>query len=293
MAFESNLLIFRITGLEGQYATLPKKEDFIYYPRNLKLYSFPRASLQDFPAPWIDKKQVSGWWLLDGGSVVPVLAMDLALGEHVLDMCSAPGGKSLLMLQTGLLGKLVCNDQKMSRLGQLRRGLSMYVPETCSEADKIILKRKDGGDLATWDELSLYDKVIADVPCSTDRLAANQDEGNMFSKQMTNERLNLPELQTKILINGLRSAKIGGTVIYSTCSLSPLQNESVVENACAVAERDFGIQCVEKDMSQLKQHLTSTGLYRFSDQCKRGLLVLPFLPSNFGPMYVCKLTRTS
>ncbi|KAK6027751.1 hypothetical protein OSTOST_06217 [Ostertagia ostertagi] len=113
----------------------------------------------------------------------------------------------------------------------------------------------------------------------------------MYSPQMTNERLNLPQLQTKILINSLRSVKVGGSVVYSTCTLSTIQNEAVVENAVAIAERQFGVRVVEESLSQLVNHLTSSGLYRFSDQCRTGALVLPFLPSNFGPMYVCKLTR--
>lgn len=91
--------------------------------------------------------------------------------------------------------------------------------------------------------------------------------------------------------NALRSVKVGGTVVYSTCTLSPLQNESVVENACAIVKRNYGIVCIEKSLNRLKGHLTSTGLYKFNDQCKRGILVVPFLPSNFGPMYVCKIMR--
>ncbi|KIH49259.1 hypothetical protein ANCDUO_20667 [Ancylostoma duodenale] len=119
----------------------------------------------------------------------------------------------------------------------------------------------------------------------------------MYSPQMTNERLNLPQLQTKILINALRSVKIGGSVVYSTCTLSSIQNEAVVENGVAIAEEKFGVRTsscvkvVEESLSQLVTHLSSSGLYRFSDQCRTGALVLPFLPSNFGPMYICKLTR--
>lgn len=281
----------KITGLEGQYDSLPIKEDFIYYPRMLKIYAFPRGALMDYPAPWIDKKQTSGWWLLDGGSIVPVLALGITEKDHILDMCAAPGGKSLLMLQTGLPEKVVCNDGKIHRIGQLRKALTSYVPEDSEHAEKIVLKKKDASNVERWDELNLYDKVLVDAPCSTDRLAVKQDEGNMYSKKMTNERLGLPELQTKILINALRSVKVGGTVVYSTCTLSPSQNESVVENACAIVKRNFGIVCVERSLKQLKSHLTSTGLYRFNDQCRRGLLVVPFLPSNFGPMYVCKIER--
>uniref|UniRef100_A0A914DM51 NOL1/NOP2/Sun domain family member 4 n=1 Tax=Acrobeloides nanus TaxID=290746 RepID=A0A914DM51_9BILA len=45
---------------------------------------------------------------------------------------------------------------------------------------------------------------------------------------MTHIRLDLPAIQTKLLINALRSVKVGGTVVYSTCSLAPNQNDVVV-----------------------------------------------------------------
>lgn len=96
-----------------------QKEDLLVYPRSLRLYCYSKGSLSDFPAPLKDKKDISskklffllillyifiGWWLLDGGSIIPVLALDLQAGDNVLDMCSAPGGKSLLIAQTGLFG---------------------------------------------------------------------------------------------------------------------------------------------------------------------------------------------
>lgn len=113
--------------------------------------------------------------------MIPVLALALEKGDSLLDVCAAPGGKSLLALLTklpGILmtfsllkynvwlnachfgGKLVCNDFKLARLGQLKRALSTYVPSNAPEADTVILKRKDASNLATWDELNTYDKVI-------------------------------------------------------------------------------------------------------------------------------------
>lgn len=47
---------------------------------------------------------ISDYYLLDGGSILPVLALDLKLGDNILDMCSAPGGKALTALQTLLPG---------------------------------------------------------------------------------------------------------------------------------------------------------------------------------------------
>uniref|UniRef100_A0A9J2PXI0 NOL1/NOP2/Sun domain family member 4 n=1 Tax=Ascaris lumbricoides TaxID=6252 RepID=A0A9J2PXI0_ASCLU len=280
-----------ITGMEGEYVRLPKKQDFIMYPRKLKLYSMPRGSLADFPSPIKDEQGIPSWWLLDGGSIIPVLALDLADGDTLLDMCAAPGGKSLLAIQTGLPEKVVCNDYKLSRLGQLRRALSTFLPLHSDVADRVILKRKDASDIQRWDEMAVYDKVLVDAPCSTDRLAANHDEGNMFAIPMTTERLNLPQLQTKLLINALRSVRVGGSVVYSTCTLSPVQNETVVENAVAIASERFGLKIVEQTLEQLERHLTSSGLFRFGENCRRGSLVVPFLPSNFGPMYLCKLQR--
>uniref|UniRef100_A0AC34F181 SAM-dependent MTase RsmB/NOP-type domain-containing protein n=1 Tax=Panagrolaimus sp. ES5 TaxID=591445 RepID=A0AC34F181_9BILA len=275
-----------VTGVERFHGNLLQKEDFLVYPRSLKLYCYPKSSLDDFPAPIKDKKDISSWWLLDGGSIIPVLALDLQEGDNILDMCSAPGGKSLLIAQTGLFDKLTCTDAKLSRIGQLRRGLSMYIPSDAPEASKIIIKRRDASIFDGWTDVGIYDKVLVDAPCTTDRLAVNQDDGNLFSPAMTQTRLNLPQLQVKLLVNALRSLKVGGTVVYSTCSLSPMQNDSVVENAAVIAEQEFGIKCLEKPLSQLRNHLEPSGLFRFSKNYQRGLLVLPNLLSNFGPMYV-------
>lgn len=94
---------------------MPFVNDFIYYPRDLKLFVFGRGCLDYFPAPIKDSNGISskiklknyiflGWWLLDGGSILPVLALDLKKTDFVLDMCAAPGGKSLLISQTQKFG---------------------------------------------------------------------------------------------------------------------------------------------------------------------------------------------
>lgn len=76
----------------------------------------------------------------------------------------------------------------------------MYIPVQSELNERIVLKRKDAGDLEGWDEHDYYDKVLLDAPCSTDRMAVNDDEGNLFSLGKTQERLNLPQLQTKMLM---------------------------------------------------------------------------------------------
>ncbi|KAL3069110.1 hypothetical protein niasHT_034340 [Heterodera trifolii] len=106
---------------------------------------------------------------------------------------------------------------------------------------------------------------------------------------MSTDRLNLPQLQTRMMVNALRSVRVGGSVVYSTCTLSPTQNEMVVENACALARTHYGIKAVERSLKKMENRLTNTGLFQFSADCRRGSLLLPTLLSNFGPTYVCKI----
>ncbi|KAI6225024.1 SAM-MT-RSMB-NOP domain-containing protein [Aphelenchoides besseyi] len=281
-----------ITGLEHIGQELDTIDDLLYYPRQLQLFCYQRDDLSDFPAPIKDENGISSWWLLDGSSVIPVLALDVQEDDVVLDMCAAPGGKSLLITQIGKYQRLVCNDNKLSRLGQLRRALSMYIPITSEYNEKIVLKRKDASSLEAWDEEQVYDRVLVDVPCTTDRLSVNQDEQNIFAINTTQDRVNLPQLQTKLLINAIRAVKVGGTIVYSTCALSPQQNECVVENAAALVREHYDMDVVEVSVKRLENHLRNTGLYRFTDKCRRGMLIVPNIRSNFGPMFVCKLKRT-
>ncbi|CAJ0567473.1 unnamed protein product, partial [Mesorhabditis spiculigera] len=288
---EQKLKDIQVTGFEGDGLELPIRKHALKYPKDLRIRTMQRGDISRYPPPLKDSDAVPGWWLLDGGSVVPVLALNFEQDDTFLDLCAAPGGKSLLSLLTGLPKKIVCNDYKLARLGDLKRSLSLYVPADSPAAEKVILKRKDASDVAGWDEIEAYDKVLADVPCSSDRLSVSQDEGTLFELQHTQKRLDLPQLQTKILVNALRSAKKGGSVVYSTCTLSPAQNEAVVQNAVAIAEQQFGIRVVEESLTLLKRHLELTGLFRFANNTQHGLLLLPFIPSNFGPMYICKLHR--
>lgn len=76
----------------------------------------------------------------------------------------------------------------------------MYIPPEAPESEKIIIRRADAGRLDGWVDEGIYDKVLVDAPCTTDRLAVNQDEGNLFSSALSQIRLDLPQLQVKLLV---------------------------------------------------------------------------------------------
>lgn len=70
---------------------------------------------------------------------------------------------NLFLTVSSIIDKLTCTDAKLSRIGQLRRGLSMYIPSDAEEASKIIIKRRDSSIFDGWADEGIYDKVLVDA----------------------------------------------------------------------------------------------------------------------------------
>ncbi|XP_038270715.1 5-methylcytosine rRNA methyltransferase NSUN4 [Dermochelys coriacea] len=253
---------------------------------NIKCYTFSKGDVSRFPPARPDALGTLGYYLLDAASLLPVLALNVQPGDLVLDLCAAPGGKTLALLQTGCCRHLAANDISASRGNRLRRVLCSYVPKDISADVRIT-----SWDGRNWGELEgdTYNRVLVDVPCTTDRHSVMEENNNIFSRKRLKERQMLPMLQMQLLLAGLLAARPGGEVVYSTCSLSQLQNEYVVERAVEVAETQYNISVHVEDLSYFRRLFQDT--FSFFADCRLGELVLPHLTANFGPMYFCKLRR--
>ncbi|XP_066181030.1 5-methylcytosine rRNA methyltransferase NSUN4 [Sylvia atricapilla] len=252
----------------------------------IKCYTFPRGDITRFRPARPDSLGLLDYYLMDAASLLPVLALNVQPGDFVLDLCAAPGGKTLALLQTGFCGYLAANDISISRTKRLHDILHSYVPKEVR--DIVSVTSCDGRD---WDQVKggTFHKVLVDVPCTTDRHSAMEEHNNIFHKRRTKERQMLPMLQLELLMAGILAAKPGAELVYSTCSLSPLQNECVVERALDVAEAQFNIRIHVEDLSHFRTLFQDT--FSFFTGCRLGELVLPHLTANFGPMYFCKLRR--
>ncbi|KAF1384146.1 hypothetical protein PFLUV_G00139260 [Perca fluviatilis] len=138
-------------------------------------------------------------------------------------------------------------------------------------------------------ERNTFDRVLVDVPCSTDRHSLMEDDNNVFSKSRTGERRKLPELQLELLLAGIEAACPGGEILYSTCTLSQIQNLGVVEQAVYLARENRGIQLQVVDLRPLTHMFRKT--FHFAPDLPLGEMVIPHLAANFGPIYMCKLRR--
>lgn len=175
-------------------------------------------------------------------SMIPPLLLDAEPGHAVLDMCAAPGSKTAQILEhlsqrgTPLSdpGLVIANDADIKRcwmlVHQLKRFSSPHLVVTHHDAQH-------------FPKFMAFDRVLCDVPCTGDgTLRKAPDIWRRWSPEMG---IGIHRLQRQILNRGIELLKPGGTLVYSTCSMNPLENEAVVAHAL----RTFGTEIQLVDCS--------------------------------------------
>ncbi|KAL1464771.1 hypothetical protein WDU94_004389 [Cyamophila willieti] len=271
---------------EVDFKTVLEKE--LHISPYLQAYTFPMGDISEFPAPRRGVTGVFNYYCMDGASLVPVLALNVQPYDTVLDMCAAPGGKSLVALQTLYPDLIVANDLERSK--RLINMFSQFIYDFNPRTDKRLQITNRNGVAIT--EENTYDKILVDVPCTNDRLSATDDYNNLFNPIKLKQRLTLPETQADLLTQALKLVKVGGSVVYSTCSLSPIQNDGVVHMTLKRIWEETRSEIEIKDLTEAIKPLKS--IYSFANiKMSYGHLIKPYLPANYGPMYFCKFDKVS
>ena len=154
----------------------------------------------------------------DKSSQLCALALGAEPGEHILDICAAPGGKTFTIAQQ-MQDKGVINacDLYEKRVGLIREGAErLGIASVCCETRDALQFVSDS---------PLYDRVLCDAPCSGLGVLGRKPE--IRYKQRA-ECSDLPFIQYKILETAARYLKKGGVLVYSTCTLRPVENSGVV-----------------------------------------------------------------
>jgi len=165
----------------------------------------------------------SGKIYLQGiASMLPPLILDPKPGETVLDLCAAPGSKTSQM--AALMknsGRLVACDDNSVRFQKLENTLKIQgatFVET-KEIDASLLRK----------ELpATFDKILTDVPCSAEGRISTSDPRS-FSFWNKKNIIAHAKLQRRLLRSAAVCLKPGGTLVYSTCTLAPEEDEQMIE----------------------------------------------------------------
>ena len=161
----------------------------------------------------------------DASSQLAVRAAGIRPGSFVLDLCAAPGGKSMLAADlAGAEGKVIAADISARKVGlineNIRRCGFSQIEATVNDATVFVPEWEKSADL-----------VIADLPCSGYGVIGRKPEIKYRSSE--EKERELAALQRQILENAVRYLKDDGTLLYSTCTFTKTENE---ENAAYAAE---------------------------------------------------------
>lgn len=187
--------------------------------------SFKHQILDSFPHPEKTTLGYMNYYLMDAASIMAVEALDPRPGERVVDLCAAPGGKSFLCaLKMQNQGLLISNDRSASRRARIHRIFEDYIPKTLQTNHKVT-----SFDASKWClyEKNLYDKVLLDAPCSSERHVLDDPKELALWAQGRTKALAVS--QFAMLASALDIVKVGGIVVYSTCALSRLENDDIID----------------------------------------------------------------
>lgn len=216
-------------------------------------------------------------------SWLPVLALDPKPGEKILDMCAAPGGKGSHIAElTNNQAKLWVNDNSRARLFKLRSNFSRlgarYAEQTMYGIDRLphVLA------------VESFDKVILDAPCSGEGLI-NINRPKDFEYWSLAQIKRLQQLQKKAITNAWKLLKPGGTLVYSTCTMAPEENEAVVS---FLLKRNDDAQLTPLDVKPTSAvpALTEWNGKQFEDQTSYCSRLVP--SPNLEAFFVAKITKS-
>jgi 16S rRNA (cytosine967-C5)-methyltransferase len=177
---------------------------------------------------------VRGGWiaLQDEASqaVAKLLAVDP--GQAVLDLCAAPGGKTLhLARAAGERGRVIAADLHANRVRAMKERFELAA---IKNVETFVM---DGAQPLPFERH--FDRILVDVPCSGTGTLARHPE--IRWKIRAEDLKDLHARQSALLRNALRHLSPGGRLVYSTCSLEPEENELVVREVIDAAGADYKI----------------------------------------------------
>ncbi len=156
------------------------------------------------------------YYVQEAASMIPPIVLEPQQGEVVLDMCAAPGSKTSQICQIMQnKGIIVANDVKGDRLAPLGMNLQRMGALNC------VITLSKGETIK-----GIYDRILVDAPCSgTGTIRKSLKTVSMWNPEMIKR---LASVQKKLLSHAFSLLKPEGTLVYSTCSNEPEENEEVI-----------------------------------------------------------------
>ncbi len=202
--------------------TIKDRARIAEFAQTLNAHLLSNGSVRLPPGPRIT--QLAGfdtgdWWVQDAAAALPAALLGDIAGKSVLDLCAAPGGKTLQLAAAG--AQVTAVDSEGARLKTIAENLT----RTGLSAETV------KADILEWAPTALADAILLDAPCTATGTIRRHPDALWLK---TEEHLaRLVEMQAKMIDRALMWLKPGGLLVYCVCSLQPEEGEKQAEAALA------------------------------------------------------------
>ena len=215
------------------------------------------------------------YYMQDAAAQIPVQILDPKPGELVLDCCAAPGGKTTQLAQwMKNKGVIVACENSVHRMTSLKANV-----ERCG-TENVMIYAADAADVGEFG--MRFDKVLLDAPCAGNFAS----DASWFSKRTVEDAKRNTATQRKLFQAAIGVLRQGGTLVYSTCSLEPEENEFIIEWAL----KNLPVKCVETGVKYGVEGVTYVLDQQLSEQVRFTRRVWPQNGQNEG-FFVAKLVK--
>ncbi len=214
------------------------------------------------------------WWVQDAAAAIPATLFGDISGKHVVDMCAAPGGKTLQLAAKG--AKVTAIDRSAKRLKKLEENLVRM-----SLKEHVQVEVADG---ANWNSKDPVDYILLDAPCSaTGTMRRHPDMAYLKSPKDID---GLSTIQERLLNHSAKIISVGGVLIYCTCSIQKAEGEVQIEKFLS-SHPNFKRQPIQgQEIGNYDELINENGDIR----------ILPYMLGTLGGIdgfFISRLTRTA
>ena len=225
-------------------------------------------------------------YYLDSASIYAAMNLPVENATDILDLCAAPGGKTLVLASRMPQGStLSSNERSPQRKHRLATVVSECLPLQISE--RVIVSCSDG---ATWctRQTECFDSILLDAPCSSERHVIADPK---YLEQWSPSRIKtVTSEQWALLSSAFRLLRSGGYLLYSTCALCPQENDEMMARLI----KKFGAEAfifakndIEENSSILQSKFPNITL----EQTEYGYQILPDKSNGAGPIFFSLLKK--
>jgi 16S rRNA (cytosine1407-C5)-methyltransferase len=226
--------------------------------------------------------RMGNYFIQDAASMLPVELFDFKIKSPcILDLAASPGGKTTHLVSRNFdQGLIIANDASTTRLAGLRSVINSWGAINTATCNFY------GEKFGAWFP-GTFDYVLVDAPCSMENLRI--ETGHPPREISTRERAGLAHRQLNLLSSAFLATKAGGQVVYATCTLSPEEDEAVVDRLLHLYPGQVSIQEVSRVLGKPASGLGSFNGRTFDPEVTHSVRIWPHTFKTSG--FFCALIK--